>query len=81
MDFVLVSPPVWGNPPDKGMLSSLGFRKCHTCNEVILVMDKLCQCIRCLGEGHIQQKCSLSQQLQPRSCKDREKIIFMEAAL
>lgn len=66
------------------MPGSPGFKHCLTCRSSIPVSDGHSQCVRCLGETHIPQKCSHCHNLKACTRKARDlqlKLLIMEKSL
>ncbi|XP_074872934.1 uncharacterized protein LOC142024640 isoform X3 [Carettochelys insculpta] len=65
-------------------MSSLRFKKCASCHEAMPASDGHSECIRCLRETHVPQKCPHCSKLTARARKDREmrlKMILFDKAL
>lgn len=66
------------------MPGSTCFKRCSSCKEPIPLSDGHSQCIKCLGETHIPQRCAHCSKLSSRARKDRElklKLILLQKSL
>lgn len=66
------------------MPRSLDFKPCNSCKWPLPISDPHSSCLRCLGEGHISDKCLFCKSFKPRTNKERDsrlKVLVMESAL
>lgn len=68
----------------KGMPGCPGFKCCTVCRLSIPLSDRYSQCVKCLSEAHIPQKCLHSHNLKACTRKVRDlqlKLLLMEKSL
>ncbi|XP_050798012.1 serine/arginine repetitive matrix protein 1-like [Gopherus flavomarginatus] len=66
------------------MPGSPRFKLCKDCGKFMPKSDLHSACLRCLGESHQKDQCSICRGFRPRTLKDRTqrlRVLLMEAAL